>query len=327
MAELVSVIVPIYNVAEYLPRCVDSLVSQTYPAVEILLVDDCSTDGSLQIAQEYADRYPDSCRVLRREHNGGLAAARNSGIAAALGQWLTFVDSDDWVSSDYVQTLMETAAAESADVVLSGIYYYYSDDNCREVSPFGDLTTQSSREEIVALSRSYACTRLFRKELFVDTGILFPEEIRRAEDMATVIPLLTRAKKIAIVRKPMYYYFQRPASISNQNFGKVDVSFYPKAVKRMTELSAPGCETELEYRAVSELMYGMVTIMLRAKYSRKEILAHIDDFCAAHPGWQDNPYLPRMEGGKRIFVKFAGKRQYAVLKLLIAAWDLKQKLR
>ena len=327
MAELVSVIVPIYNVGEYLPRCVDSLVAQTYPELEILLVDDCSTDNSLQVAQEYAQRYPGKCRLVQRPHNGGLSAARNSGIAAASGQWLTFVDSDDWVTPDYVQTLMETAAAESADVVLSGIYSYYSNDNCHEVSPFGDLTTQSPRGEIVALSRSYACTRLFRKELFVDHGILFPEDIRRAEDMATIIPIMTRAKKIAIVRKPMYYYFQRPASISNQNFDKVDVSFYPKTVKRMTELSAPGFETELEYRAISELMYGMVTIMLRAKYSKKEILAHVDAFCTAHPDWQNNPYLPEMEGGKRIFVKFAGKRQYAALKLLIMAWDLKQKLR
>lgn len=327
MAELVSVIVPIYNVETYLSRCIESLVNQTYPTVEILLVDDCSTDDSIKIAQEYAQQYPDKCKLIRHEENKGQAAARNSGIVSASGDWLTFVDSDDWVTLDYVQTLVETADRELADVVLSGIYYYYNADNYREVSPFGDLTTKPSRGEIIALSRSYPCTRLFRKSLFIENEIWFPDELRRAEDMATIIPVMTHAKKIAIIRKPMYFYFQRLTSTSNQNFDKVDVNFYPKAVNRMIELSAPGYEIELEYRAISELLYGMVTIMLRAKYPKKDILAHIDRFCLKYPNWRKNPYLPKMEKAKRIFVKSAGKRQYILIKLLVTAWDLKQKLR
>ncbi len=327
MADLVSVIVPIYNVKEYLSRCIESLVKQTYSAVEIILVDDCSTDGSVKIAEEYVHRYPDRCKLIKRKQNGGLSAARNSGIKAALGNWLTFVDSDDWVTCDYVQTLIETATIHSADIVLSSIYYYYTGTNVKEVSPFGNLTNDSSKEEIVALSRSYACTRLFHKNLFIDNKIWFPEKIRRAEDMATIIPIMTYAKKISIVKKPMYYYYQRTNSISNQNFAKVDVSFYPKAVTRMIELSAPGFDVEMEYRAISELLYGMVMIMLRAKYSKKDIFAHIDRFCLKYPNWLENPYLAKMETAKRIFVKSAGKKQYILIKLLITAWDLKQKLR
>lgn len=326
MPELVSIIVPIYNVAEYLSKCIDSLVAQTYKNIEILLVDDCSTDGSSAIAKEYAEKYPNECRLIQREKNGGSAATRNSGINAVSGQWLTFVDSDDWVDEDYIQTLYDEAVADGADVVLSGIYYYYNENNCKDVSPFADLTTQSPKCEIIALTKSYSCTRLFKKELFTSNGILFPENLRRAEDIATIIPILTYAEKISIVPKPMYYYFQRQSSISNQNRGNVDVGFYPKAVNTMIERSAPGFETELEYRAVSELMYGMVTIMLRAKYPKKSVLDHIDAFVKCYPEWQKNPYLRYMEKGKRIFVRFAAKRKYTVIKLLVNAWNIKQRL-
>ena len=326
MSDMVSILVPVYNVKDYLSRCVDSLLAQTYEKIEIILVDDCSTDGSADVAKDYANRFPTKCKYVQREKNGGLSAARNSGIQAAQGRWLTFVDSDDWVDADYVDTLVQAAVNEQADVVMSSIYYYYSENNMQAVSPFDDLTTASSHGEKIALSRSYACTRLFERALFEESGILFPEDIRRAEDMATIIPIMTRAKKIAIVPKAMYYYFQRSTSISNSNQKGVDLSFYPKTIGRMIELSAPGYETELQYRAVSELMYGMVMIMLRSGRKQKDLSAHVDWFNQTYPNWQENKYLSRMAGAKRLFVRLAAKKQYLALKLLILAWDVKQKL-
>ena len=102
MQEKVSVIVPIYNVEKYLRRCVDSLVRQVHKNIEILLIDDCSTDESSVIAREYAAKYPQLCHYIQRDENGGLSAARNTGIEASTGKWLAFVDSDDWVTEDYV---------------------------------------------------------------------------------------------------------------------------------------------------------------------------------------------------------------------------------
>lgn len=327
MQELVSIIVPIHNVEEFLPRCIDSVMAQTYSNIELILVDDCSTDNSLQIAQEYAQRYPDKCRVVRRTQNGGSSAARNDGIQNAKGEWFAFIDSDDWITEDYVMNMYLAAQSQNADMVMCGRWHHFPDGRDVQVDALNGLTNNSSQQEIVALSLPGAPSRLIKAKLFAENHIEFPEDIQRGEDIPVVIPLMTWAQRIAIVPKAMYCYYQRQNSRSNGNAKGADVLFYPKTISRMMALSAPGYEKELEFREISELMYGMVTIMLRAKYSRKEILAHIDDFCAAHPGWQDNPYLPRMEGGKRIFVKFAGKRQYAVLKLLIAAWDLKQKLR
>lgn len=325
--EKISVIVPIYNVEEYLERCVDSLINQTYDNYEVILVDDCSTDNSASIAQYYAEEYKDICRFIQREENGRLSAARNSGMSAAEGKWVTFVDSDDWVTDDYLETMYDVAKRDDADIVMSSIYYYYYSGKCKENCPFGNLTTESSHKEKVALGGPpYACTRLFRRTLFEEKGLCFQEDIWRAAEMATTIPLLTTTDKISIVHKPMYYYFQRSNSNSNQYQKNVDISFYPKTVLRMIELSQPGFETELQFRAVSEIMYGMIMIMVRSGRSREEISRQVDWFNAEFVDWQDNHYLSKLQKGKWAFIWFAARKHFMILKCLIWAWDLKQKL-
>lgn len=322
----VSVIVPIYNVEKYLPRCVDSLIKQTYQNVEIILVDDCSTDNSAALASDYAQKNPQTVRFVKREKNGGLSAARNSGMLAATGEWLVFVDSDDWVSADFVKTLYDTAVNDNADIVMSNFYYAFESGKTYEVSTCGALTTQSSHKQKVAFADPCSTTRLYRKTLFTQNNLTFPQDIWRSEDIATIIPVLTYTNKISLVNKPMYYYFQRGTSLSNQNSKNVDVSFYPKTIERMHSLAKSGFETELQFRAISELMYGMVSVMLRSGRKKSDLAAHVDSFNKTYAGWQNNPYLCDLAFGKRVFVGFAAKKQYLVLKALIFAWDLKQKI-
>lgn len=323
MQEKISIVVPIYNVEKYLKRCIDSLIKQEYKNIEILLVDDCSTDGSIDIAKEYEENNPKICRVIQREKNGGLSAARNSGIEASTGEWLAFVDSDDWVTEDYVSAMYNVAIKEEADIVMSSRYQYYPNiKKTIEVCPFGKLTTKSAYKLKVALCFPSATARLFRKSIFIDKEIRFPEDIWRCEDISTIIPIFTMTNKISILRKPMYYYFQRNTSLSNQNYKRVDISFYPKTIERMIELSCDGFEKELEFRAISELMYGMIMIMIRSGREKKEISRQIDWFNQKFPNWKLNPYLSFLPKGKRLFVYSAGKQNIIFLKMLIWGWDI-----
>ncbi len=322
----VSIVVPVYNVAPYLRRCLDSLVNQTYPRVEVIAVDDCSSDESPAIAEEYAERYPDRCIFLRQEQNRGPSAARNRGIRTATGDWLMFVDSDDWISEDCVQTLLEEVLRQKADVVMSNFIYAYSSGAEVEVSTFGRLTESSSLKEKVAFADPCPTTRIYRRTLFTENGIFFPEDICRTEDIATVIPLLTYTDKIALLPKAMYYYFQRSASLSNRNGKDVDVSFYPKSISRMVSLAHPGFEAEVQFRAIHEWLYGLVMIMVRACKSREEVASRVDEFCTRFPDWRDNPYLRYLPLAKRLFIKAAAKKRYGLLKCFIFAWDCKQGL-
>lgn len=327
MDEKISVIVPIYNVEPYLKRCVDSLLEQTYQNFEILLVDDCSTDNGPEIAKEYAQTHPQLCRFIQREKNGGLSAARNTAMEAAQGEWLAFVDSDDWVTEDYLSSMYEVAQRDQADIVMSSRYYYYPDTGkVVEVSPFSNLETNSSQNEKIALCMPSATARLFRTSLFRESGLVFPTNVWRAAEQGIIIPLLTRTSKISILNKPMYYYLQRSDSNSNKNHKNVDISFYPKSVENVENNSMSLFETELEFRAISDLMYGMIMIMMRSDRSREEVNKQVDWFDEKYPEWRKNPYLVKLPKGKRIFISCAGRKQYTVLKVLIWLWDRKQKI-
>lgn len=315
---LISVIVPIYNVEGYLKKCIDSLLNQDYDNFELLLVNDCSTDNSLQIAQKYVDAYPDKCIIVCHDTNRGLSAARNSGISYAKGEWITFVDSDDWVLEDYLSTLYDTAMTSKSDIVIGGVVYAYDNGTTRSADSYGNLKSGAAKKEIIAQCRSYACGRLFRRSLFTESNIAFPEDIRRSEDVGTVIPLFTRASRIAILEKNVYFYYQRSTSLSLSN-KQIDLSFYPKTVNRMLDLSIAGYEKELEFRCIHELLYGMVFLMVISNRSRREFVNHIDRFTSSHKEWQSNPYINELPKAKRIFIKFAENKQYLMLKLLVFA--------
>ncbi|MEY8376387.1 glycosyltransferase family 2 protein [Lachnospiraceae bacterium 56-18] len=322
MKEKVSIIVPIYNVDNYLNRCINSLINQEHKNIEILLVDDCSTDKSATIAKKYAEDYPQICYFVQREKNGGLSAARNSGIEVSTGEWIAFVDSDDWVTKDYISAMYEVAKNDNADIVMSSRYQYYPDtEKSIEVCPFSKLTTKSDYKLKVALCFPSATARLFRRSFFADKKIRFPEDIWRCEDISTVVPIFTMTNKISMLQKPTYYYFQRNTSLSNQNHKEVDISFYPKTIERMMELSCDGFEKELEFRAISELMYGMVMIMIRSEREKEEIRRHIEWFSHKFPNWKFNPYLHFLPKGKRLFIYCAEKKYFILLKILIWGWD------
>lgn len=319
----VSIIVPIYNVLEYLERCINSLFQQKYKNIEIILVDDCSTDGSRELAQKLAKK-DSRCIFIQREKNGGLSAARNTGMKVASGEWLAFVDSDDWVTEDYISAMYDVAKKDDADIVMSSIYYYYENGSYKEVSPFADLTTKSSQREKIALCRPYAVTRLFRKTFIKNSMLEFPTNVWRAAEQGFIIPLLTKTEKISILHKPMYYYFQRKNSNSNKNHQNIDITFYPKSIENVIKNSEKGYEIELEYRSICDLMYGMIMIMLRSKKSNDEILEVISSFNKKYPHWKKNIYLKKLAKGKRIFILCASYKWLKVLMLLIWCWDKKE---
>lgn len=323
MQEKISIIVPIYNVEKYLRRCVASLVKQVYKNIEILLIDDCSTDGSAAIAKEYAERYPQLCRFFRREKNGGLSAARNTGIEISTGKWLAFVDSDDWVTEDYISTMYDIVLKDQPDIVSCNSYYMaaYETGKINEIHFVSDLSTHSSHKEKVARLRFSATSQLFKKELFLKANIEFPEDIWRCEDISTIVPLYTKTEKISIINKPVYYYFQRKGSLSNQNSKNIDINFYPRTIERMFCLASGGFEKELEFRAISEMMYGMVMIMVRSGKTKKDIVSHIDLFNRKFPEWKSNSYLCYLPKAKRAFIYSAENKNYVFLKMLIGGWD------
>ena len=184
--ELISVIVPVYNVERYLRRCVDSILHQTYRNLEVLLVDDGSTDASGAICDEYAAQEERVTAVHQK--NGGLSAARNAGLERAQGTYLCFVDSDDFLDSRMLETLCRDLQEQDADVAVVGFRMFEREDE------LGD----------------FAWNKLYKRELFRD--IRYPLG-RMMEDQGTTYRIFQQCGKVAYRPVPLYYYYQRPDSI------------------------------------------------------------------------------------------------------------------
>ena len=223
----VSVIVPVYNVEKYLQKCLDSLVNQTLEEVEILVVNDGSPDNSQAIVDEYAKRYPDKIRSFIKE-NGGLSDARNFGVERACGEYLAFVDSDDYVREDMYELLYNKAVEENSDVVVSD-YYQFGTKPLKEnvvikhIEYFGNNVEE--QPEILLESKSYAWNKLYRRDWYVDNHFAFPVG-QWFEDSAVVYNMLYMANRVSAVTECLYFYqIDRAGSITNTVNKKVFDAF------------------------------------------------------------------------------------------------------
>lgn len=315
MNEKVSVIVPIYNVEKYLTKCIESLLNQSYENIEILLVDDCATDKSEEIAKQFEVK-DNRCKYIKREKNGGLSAARNTGIINATGDYLMFVDSDDWVSKNFVKKMLEKAKEEDSDIVVCD-YMMVTNEIQKCANSLEPLTDESTINEKIAYIRNHAWTKLYKKSFWNKEKLMFPENIKRGEDMGVTIPLLTRTNKISIIKEPLYYYVQRDNSLSNVKAKKINLDFYTDAFDLMLKNRNYKYDIEIEYHGILEMIYGKTMLMIKHLYSNKEIKKHLKEFDNKFPKWRKNKYIKNMNFLKKIFVKFASIKFILILRIMV----------
>lgn len=208
---LVSIIVPVYNTASYLRRSLDSILSQTYTHWEAIIVDDGSTDGSGAICDEYAGRDA-RFRVIHRS-NSGVAATRNAGLDAAAGEYLGFVDSDDWIEPDMFRSMVTAILKRRADIATCNVRIVYP--NKTTVKKSTDELRVVDRDEAIGMIyedkqlRSFLWDKLFRRSLFT---VRFPEG-RIYEDMIVMLKLFAGAERIVMLPGVYYNYRMRTSSI------------------------------------------------------------------------------------------------------------------
>ena len=224
----VSVIVPVYNTEQYLPRCIDSILNQSFTDFELLLIDDGSTDGSGKICDEYAKK-DSRIRVFHKE-NGGVSSARNVGLDKANGEWICFVDSDDELLPGGLQAMVN-GISEEVDVVMAG-YYELDGDTLRiDTTCFGGSGIIDQNKALLMMYPSedmpymgYPVGKLFKRNLIFGRTISFDEHIRIKEDTLFVVTFLCESKKpIYFTSVPVYRYLKNTSGTMNS----LKVSYNP----------------------------------------------------------------------------------------------------
>ncbi len=208
----ISVIIPVYNVEKYLEKCLESVINQTYKNLEIIVVNDGSKDTSGDICDIFAKK-DDRIKVIHKI-NGGLSDARNAGMKIATGDYIGFVDSDDYIAEDMFSTLYELAEKHNCEISIVS-FYEMMDNRLLSVQRSGELDVMDKETAIKELLidtkiQSYAWNKLFKRELFLD--IDFPVG-KNFEDIATTLLLFEKANKIVRLEEPKYYYLRRNDSI------------------------------------------------------------------------------------------------------------------
>ena len=219
--ETISIIIPVYNVENYLRSCLDSVLSQTYKDFEVLMVNDGSTDSSGVICQEFAER--DRRFHYFEKENGGLSDARNYGIERAQGEYLTFIDSDDFLFEDYLENLYHASRLSDSDITIGGYcrfgdsnFYFYNDrfksDSLVSVKDFQAIQYLDSMLDVTFITFSTAWGKLFKRELFSE--LRFPYG-KYAEDQFLIWKLYMKADKIYVFNGASYVYRMNPSGLSN----------------------------------------------------------------------------------------------------------------
>lgn len=306
---LVSVIIPVYNVEKYLKRCIESITNQTYKNIEIILVNDGSTDNSYRICQEFSEK--DTRIVLLNKQNGGLSDARNYGIKNANGEYLSFVDSDDYIDTTMLEKMYKLAKKENLDLVVCNTINIDDTGNSIEINSNYNYSDDTIKNYL--LSPPMACIRIYKKELF--KNIKFKKGIYY-EDLELTPKLVKYTKKIGFIDEGLYYYYQRIGSIMKQK------KFNNKLLDIFDVLETNKLELLKEYPDEVEYMY--ITHLLRTATLRfleydnyKELINKITNTIKCYfPNWNKNKYYRKSSKKLKLICTLAYHKKIFILKLI-----------
>ena len=203
----VSLIIPVYNVENYIEKCLNSVVNQTLKDMEVIIVNDGSKDSSKQKIEKYLKKYP-RIKYLEKE-NGGLSDARNYGMQYATGEYIAFLDSDDYVEETMYEEMYNVAQKEAADMVECNFIWEYPDKKREDIG-----AVYNSKREMIEKARVVAWNKLIKRELLEKTGVKFPIGLRY-EDVEFFYKLVPYLEKVSFVKKCFVHYIQRGNSIAN----------------------------------------------------------------------------------------------------------------
>lgn len=304
----VSLIVPIYNVEKFLEKCLDSLVAQTLDGMEIILVDDGSTDNSSRIAAQYAVKY-DNMQLLHKV-NGGLSDARNYGMKYATGKYIAFLDSDDYVEPEMYQKLYEKAEEDNSDIVECNLYHDFQDSITPE---YGNKIYDKG--EMIRIGRSVVWNKIYRRDWLEQQGVLFPKGLIY-EDVEFFCEIVPGIRKMSYIDDVLIHYVQRSVSINNKSTIKTkqilvilkNIIQYYKEKHIFNEYSQ-----SIEYLCIRIILCSSYMRMIRIadKAQRQETLRANYAFLEKEfPRWKKNVYLKKQKDFKGIYMKLMNKPIY-----------------
>lgn len=292
-----SIVVLVYNLEKYLPRCLDALVNQTLQEIEILCVNDGSTDLAPEIIEDYAKRYPNIVKVYHKA-NGGEYTTRNFGLEKATGEYVTFVDTDDYVEIDWAEKLYNAAKTNNADLAICGFERIDLKTDkviCKDMTKFGNaIKCIDYKDDFLAFINPAPWNKIYKRDIIKDFSFL---PLRGFNDTLFLMTIYTKIKKIAFIPDVLYHYYLRYDS----QIHTINIKDVNNLKKYLLEVK----KTYIEYKKYDEMKYLLdlmafihlgVSVMYRASYDeniniKEELKNTIEYLDSNFPTWRKSPFL------------------------------------
>ncbi len=284
MSELITIIVPVYNGAAYLKRCMDSILAQTYTNYEILIVDDGSTDATAEIAEEYGKKHA-NVRIIHKE-NAGLPQARKTGVENANGTYIGFVDADDWIDADMYEQLYLLCRKHDAEIAACGMIFEFGSKGIPQFKDSEEVCVYNHLEALQEINqrqniRVYVWNKLYHKRVF--DGVEFATGNFIGEDYDIVTKVLQKDIKLAWTPQCKYHYFQATGTMSHCGFSDMHRLSYNMYKNRCRILSEkfPAFRGDFENYVLTEYIMFVKAMSRNNNYDDK-ILKEIKEFVKKH---------------------------------------------
>lgn len=316
--QLFSIIVPMYNVEKYICQCIESVLTQTYDGFELILVDDVSTDNTAKIAADYACRYPDKITFIQHSVNTRQGGARNSALEIIRGDYVMFLDSDDYLKPDTLKILLNILTKENADIVEFTMEWVSQNGAFLRKDSWPQLAfSDEGRQHPLLLSNVGPCNKVFKRSLF-SSDIRFPEKYYY-EDYWTVPKLLLSANQVFYIDDGLYCYRQHSAStMHDRNIEKTnDILLGTDELLQYFRDKQFSSEKLKEFECmVIEAVLINSTLRINSIDPRCEMQTKLLQYMYDHfPDFERNPYISWLPAKKQGFLKLICKQQYKLLYL------------
>ncbi len=314
-----TIITPVYNSFELMTRYFDSLEKQTYKNFEVILIDDCSNDGSFEKICEYAKNTILTISIYRTAVNRGPGEARNIGMDYAKGDWVTFIDNDDWVEPCFLAEIDKVIINKPVQAVIYDFYVTNGKKNKTMKSMYCGQEGYVTVSNCISYTRNHTFGKVYHRIALEEMHIRYPS-LRRCEDVAFVDRALAACKDVYYLKKPMYYYYRRASSLSNQSaLGEADMV---KAFSYLEDELGKLYPEELKEKSVSDLLYGSLLMMCKSGKSDSDIYSFLKCYEENNPEWDQYELVKYLGKQKSLFLKMAKHRNIKAMRFIAMVHSL-----
>ena len=314
-----SIIVPVYGVEKYIDKCLNSLVKQSLKEIEIIVVNDGTKDNSQKIIDKYVKKYPDKIKSYIKE-NGGQGSARNYGLKKATGEYIGYVDSDDFVEKDMYKKLYNKAKENNYDIVVCGNYNVSEDYQNKNIDAF--INNYNTDLENIFFGKMAVWNKIYKRDILIKNKLEFKEKVWY-EDLAFTLKAIMNSNTFAFIDEPLYDYLIREGStMNNSNVQRNleildafnDILSYIKHNKKEEYFS------KIEFLAIDHIYISAIVRVLKAeaddKVKRETINKLIDYMNKKFPNYKNNKYINTLSKNRKIIYKLINIKMYGLINLI-----------